>query len=73
MVKFCLISFLCVCVGDARALKDLGRVMVLHKRTVLPYAAYSRKKKGFSDEKEVEQYASLVGQTCAEKILLYRS
>ncbi|XP_047010312.1 arginyl-tRNA--protein transferase 1 isoform X7 [Ictalurus punctatus] len=59
--------------GDARALKDLGRVMVLHKRTVLPYAAYSRKKKGFSDEKEVEQYASLVGQTCAEKILLYRS
>ncbi|XP_053476565.1 arginyl-tRNA--protein transferase 1 isoform X3 [Ictalurus furcatus] len=59
--------------GDACALKDLGRVLVLHKRTVLPYAAYSRKKKGFSDEKEVEQYASLVGQTCAEKILLYRS
>ncbi|XP_053088536.1 arginyl-tRNA--protein transferase 1 isoform X6 [Pangasianodon hypophthalmus] len=59
--------------GDASALKDLGRVLVLHKRTVMPYAAYSRKKKGFSDEKEVEQYASLVGQTCAEKILLYRS
>ncbi|XP_060781372.1 arginyl-tRNA--protein transferase 1 isoform X2 [Neoarius graeffei] len=59
--------------GDACALKDLGRVLVLHKRTVMPYATYSRKRKGFSDEEEVKQYASLVGQTCAEKILLYRS
>ncbi|KAM9476861.1 arginyl-tRNA--protein transferase 1 isoform 1-T1 [Clarias gariepinus] len=57
--------------GDACQLKDLGRVRVLHKRTVMSYAAYSRKKK--NDEKDVEQYASLVGQTCAEKILLYRS
>ncbi|XP_058241775.1 arginyl-tRNA--protein transferase 1 isoform X4 [Hemibagrus wyckioides] len=59
--------------GDACALKDLGRVLVLHKRTVMPYAAYSRKRKGCTDEKEVEQYAGLVGQTCAERILLYRS
>nr|XP_021336576.1 arginyl-tRNA--protein transferase 1 [Danio rerio] len=59
--------------GDARALKDLGRVLVLHRRTVMPYAAYARKRKGSNDEKEVEQYASLVGQTCAERILLYRA
>ncbi|XP_047668362.1 arginyl-tRNA--protein transferase 1 isoform X11 [Tachysurus fulvidraco] len=59
--------------GDVRALKDLGRVLVLHKRTVMPYAAYSRKRKGCNDEKEVEQYARLLGQTCAERILLYRS
>ncbi|XP_067276726.1 arginyl-tRNA--protein transferase 1 isoform X1 [Pseudorasbora parva] len=59
--------------GDALALKDLGRALVLHRRTVMPYAAYARKRKGSNDEKEVEQYASLVGQTCAEKILLYRA
>uniref|UniRef100_A0A671LB43 Arginyl-tRNA--protein transferase 1 n=1 Tax=Sinocyclocheilus anshuiensis TaxID=1608454 RepID=A0A671LB43_9TELE len=59
--------------GDACALKELGRVLVLHRRTVMPYAAYARKRKGSNDEKEVEQYASLVGQTCAEKILLYRA
>ncbi|XP_073690668.1 arginyl-tRNA--protein transferase 1 [Garra rufa] len=59
--------------GDACALKELGRVLVLHRRTVMPYAAYARKRKGSNDEKEVEQYASLVGQTCVERILLYRA
>ncbi|XP_042625436.1 arginyl-tRNA--protein transferase 1-like isoform X4 [Cyprinus carpio] len=59
--------------GDACALKELGRVLVLHRRTVMPYAAYARKRKGSNDEKEVEQYASLLGQTCAERILLYRA
>ncbi|XP_039890391.1 arginyl-tRNA--protein transferase 1 isoform X7 [Simochromis diagramma] len=59
--------------GDARAVRDLGRALVLYRRTVMPYAAYSRKRKGSSDEMEVQQYASLVGQDCAERILLYRS
>ncbi|KAM3606781.1 uncharacterized protein V6R79_023151 [Siganus canaliculatus] len=59
--------------GDVRVLKDVGRVLVLYKRTVMPYAAYSRKRKGSSDETEVRQYASLVGQDCTERILLYRS
>ncbi|CAM4727915.1 unnamed protein product [Leuciscus chuanchicus] len=59
--------------GDALALKDLSRALVLHRRTVMPYAAYARKRKGSNDEKEVEQYASLVGQSCAERILLYRA
>nr|XP_046258435.1 arginyl-tRNA--protein transferase 1 isoform X1 [Scatophagus argus]XP_046258439.1 arginyl-tRNA--protein transferase 1 isoform X1 [Scatophagus argus] len=59
--------------GDVRMLKDVGRALVLYRRTVMPYAAYSRKRKGSSDETEVRQYASLVGQDCAERILLYRS
>ncbi|CAG6017748.1 unnamed protein product [Menidia menidia] len=59
--------------GDARALKDLGKALVLHWRSVMPYAAYSRKRKGPSDEAAVQQYAGLVGQHCAERILLYRS
>ncbi|XP_066535266.1 arginyl-tRNA--protein transferase 1 isoform X6 [Hoplias malabaricus] len=58
--------------GDAGALKDLGRVLVLHRRTVMPYSVYARKRKGSSDEREVEQYASLVGQTSTERVLLYR-
>ncbi|XP_023267581.1 arginyl-tRNA--protein transferase 1 isoform X1 [Seriola lalandi dorsalis] len=59
--------------GDARALKDVGRALVLYRRAVMPYAAYSRKRKSSSDETEVQQYAGLVGQDCAERILLYRA
>uniref|UniRef100_A0A1A7X973 Arginyl-tRNA--protein transferase 1 n=1 Tax=Iconisemion striatum TaxID=60296 RepID=A0A1A7X973_9TELE len=59
--------------GDAVALKDVGRVLVLYRRTAMPYAAYSRKRKGPSDEAVVQQYGSLVGQDCAERILLFRS
>lgn len=54
-------------------LKDVGRALVLYRRTVMPYAAYTRKRKGSSDEAEVKQYASLVGQDCVERILLYRA
>lgn len=61
------------CSGDVRVLKDVGRALVLYRRTVMPYAAYSRKRKGSSDETEVQQYAGLVGQECAERILLYRA
>ncbi|TDH01054.1 hypothetical protein EPR50_G00176130 [Perca flavescens] len=59
--------------GDARVLKDVGRALVLYKRAAMPYAAYTRKRKGSNDETEVQQYAGLVGQDCAERILLYRS
>ncbi|XP_041921568.1 arginyl-tRNA--protein transferase 1 isoform X1 [Alosa sapidissima] len=58
---------------DTRALRELGRALVLFRRTVMPYAAYTRKCKGSGDEPEVEQYAQLVGQPCAERILLYRA
>ncbi|XP_062257045.1 arginyl-tRNA--protein transferase 1 isoform X4 [Platichthys flesus] len=59
--------------GDARALKDVGRAMVLYRRAVMPYAAYTRKRKGSSDETEVQEFAGLLGQDCAERILLYRA
>ncbi|XP_077585446.1 arginyl-tRNA--protein transferase 1 isoform X2 [Stigmatopora nigra] len=59
--------------GDAWILKDVGRTLVLHRRTVMPYAVYSRKQKGSNDETEVKEYANLIGQNCAEKILLYRA
>ncbi|CAL8300218.1 unnamed protein product [Merluccius merluccius] len=59
--------------GDARTLKDVTRAMVLYKRTVMPYGAYCRKRKGPCDREQVEQYATLLGQTTAESILLYRA
>ncbi|XP_034096777.1 arginyl-tRNA--protein transferase 1 isoform X3 [Gymnodraco acuticeps] len=59
--------------GDPRVLKDVGRALVLYRRAVMPYAAYSRKRKGSSDEAEVQQYGGLVGQDCIERILLYRT
>ncbi|KAJ8248194.1 hypothetical protein GJAV_G00239380 [Gymnothorax javanicus] len=57
--------------GDVSLLTDLGRALVLHRRTVMPYAVYTRKRSG--DKPEVEQYARLVGQACVERMLLYRA
>ncbi|XP_066456957.1 arginyl-tRNA--protein transferase 1 isoform X1 [Eleutherodactylus coqui] len=59
--------------GDKDYLTELSRVRVLHKRTVMPYSIYKKRRKGPSDETVVKQYATLVGQTCAERMLLYRS
>ncbi|XP_075279975.1 arginyl-tRNA--protein transferase 1 isoform X5 [Opisthocomus hoazin] len=58
---------------DEGRVKELGRVRVLHKRTVMPYSVYKKRRKGPSDEASVQQYASLVGQTCSERMLLFRS
>ncbi|XP_043568625.1 arginyl-tRNA--protein transferase 1 isoform X2 [Chiloscyllium plagiosum] len=59
---------------DENSFRDLGRVLVLYKNAVMPYSIYQRRKKGRADdEAAVRQYASLVGQTCAERMLLYRS
>ncbi|XP_040461530.1 arginyl-tRNA--protein transferase 1 isoform X5 [Falco naumanni] len=58
---------------DEGRMKELGRVRVLHKRTVMPYSVYKKRRKGPSDEASVQQYASLVGQTCSERMLLFRS
>uniref|UniRef100_A0A8C8SFZ6 Arginyl-tRNA--protein transferase 1 n=1 Tax=Pelusios castaneus TaxID=367368 RepID=A0A8C8SFZ6_9SAUR len=58
---------------DEGCIKELGRVRVLHKRIVMPYDIYKKRRKGPSDEANVQQYASLVGQTCSERMLLFRS
>ncbi|NP_001085118.1 uncharacterized protein LOC432192 [Xenopus laevis] len=59
--------------GDKDMLTELGRVRVLYKRTVMPFSRYKKRHKGPNDEAAVRQYAGLVGQTCAERMLLYRS
>ncbi|XP_074643511.1 arginyl-tRNA--protein transferase 1-like isoform X2 [Tubulanus polymorphus] len=55
---------------------DVDKVMVLYERQMMPYSVYKALKfKGTAvrDKMEVKQYASLVGKTCSQKILLYRS
>ncbi|XP_010002276.1 PREDICTED: arginyl-tRNA--protein transferase 1 isoform X1 [Chaetura pelagica] len=58
---------------DEGRVKELGRVTVLHKRIMMPYSVYKKRRKGPSDEAVVQQYASLVGQSCSERMLLFRS
>ncbi|XP_058043261.1 arginyl-tRNA--protein transferase 1 isoform X7 [Ahaetulla prasina] len=60
-------------IADEGMIKELDQVQVLHKRSVMPYRMYKRNRKGPSDEETVQQYASLVGQTCSERMLLFRS
>ncbi|XP_053548617.1 arginyl-tRNA--protein transferase 1 isoform X1 [Bombina bombina] len=59
--------------GDKDLMTELGRVKILHKRTVMPYTVYKKRRRGPSDESVVKQYAEMVGQTCAERMLLYRT
>ncbi|XP_074015328.1 arginyl-tRNA--protein transferase 1 isoform X12 [Numenius arquata] len=70
--KYCRLNQDVKAVDEGR-IKELGRVRVLHKRTVMPYSVYKKRRKGPSDEASVQQYASLVGQTCSERMLLFRS
>ncbi|XP_071668314.1 arginyl-tRNA--protein transferase 1 isoform X8 [Patagioenas fasciata] len=70
--KYCRFNQDATAVDEGR-IKELGRVRVLHKRIVMPYSVYKKRRKGPSDEASVQQYASLVGQTCSERMLLFRS
>ncbi|XP_027695662.1 arginyl-tRNA--protein transferase 1 isoform X2 [Vombatus ursinus] len=58
---------------DEERIKELDQLRVLYKRTVMPYNIYKKRQKGPSDEAIVQQYADLVGQTCSERMLLFRS
>lgn len=51
---------------------DVEQVLVLHKGTMLPYSFYKAKKSRGSDEDEVKEYATYVGKTCAQRMLLVR-
>ncbi|XP_035125202.1 arginyl-tRNA--protein transferase 1 isoform X13 [Callithrix jacchus] len=49
------------------------RVQVFHKRAIMPYGVYKKHQKDPSEEAAVLQYASLVGQKCSERMLLFRN
>ncbi|NP_001426308.1 arginyl-tRNA--protein transferase 1 isoform 26 [Homo sapiens] len=49
------------------------RLQVFHKRAIMPYGVYKKQQKDPSEEAAVLQYASLVGQKCSERMLLFRN
>ncbi|XP_050660539.1 arginyl-tRNA--protein transferase 1 isoform X4 [Macaca thibetana thibetana] len=49
------------------------RLQVFHKRAIMPYGVYKKQQKDPSEEGAVLQYASLVGQKCSERMLLFRN
>ncbi|XP_051680214.1 arginyl-tRNA--protein transferase 1 isoform X11 [Oryctolagus cuniculus] len=53
--------------------KEPDRLQVFHKKAIMPYGVYRRQRKDRSEEAAVLQYASLVGQACSERMLLFRS
>lgn len=53
--------------------REPDRLQVFHKKAIMPYGVYKKNQKDPSEEATVLQYASLVGQACAERMLLFRS
>ncbi|XP_019498470.1 PREDICTED: arginyl-tRNA--protein transferase 1 isoform X2 [Hipposideros armiger] len=53
--------------------KEPDRLQVFHKKAIMPYGVYKKQRKDPSEEATVLQYASLVGQVCAERMLLFRN
>lgn len=53
--------------------KEPDRLQVFHKKAILPYGVYRRQHKAAAEEAAVLQYARLVGQACAERMLLLRN
>ncbi|XP_019608486.2 arginyl-tRNA--protein transferase 1 isoform X6 [Rhinolophus sinicus] len=53
--------------------KEPDRLQVFYKKTTMPYGVYKKQQKDPSEEATVLQYASLVGQACSERMLLFRN
>ncbi|XP_004680441.2 PREDICTED: arginyl-tRNA--protein transferase 1 isoform X1 [Condylura cristata] len=53
--------------------QEPDRLQVFHKKAVLPYGVYKQQRQDPSEEAAVLQYASLVGQACSERMLLFRN
>lgn len=62
-----------VVAADEGRSKDPDRLRVFHKKAIVPYGVYRRQQQDPGEEAAVRQYASLVGQACAERMLLLRS
>uniref|UniRef100_G3THT4 Arginyl-tRNA--protein transferase 1 n=1 Tax=Loxodonta africana TaxID=9785 RepID=G3THT4_LOXAF len=59
--------------GDEGRSQDPDRLQVFYRKAVLPYGVYRRQRRDPREEAAVLQYASLVGQRCSERMLLFRS
>ncbi|KAM4851472.1 arginyl-tRNA--protein transferase 1 isoform 5-T5 [Thomomys bottae] len=53
--------------------KEPDRLQVFYKKAIMPYGVYKKQQKDPSEDATVQQYASLVGQACSERMLLFRN
>nr|XP_045005450.1 arginyl-tRNA--protein transferase 1 isoform X4 [Jaculus jaculus] len=58
---------------DEGGSKEPDRLQVFYKKSIMPYRVYKSHHKDPSEEATVLQYASLVGQACSERMLLFRN
>ncbi|XP_073934273.1 arginyl-tRNA--protein transferase 1 isoform X12 [Castor canadensis] len=70
--KYCRFNQDLEAVDEGRS-KDPDRMQVFYKKAIMPYGVYKKHQKDPSEEATVLQYASLVGQTCSERMLLFRN
>ncbi|XP_060027135.1 arginyl-tRNA--protein transferase 1 isoform X7 [Erinaceus europaeus] len=70
--KYCRLNQDPEAVDEGRS-KEPDRLRVFHKKAVLPYGVYKKQRKDAGEEATVLQYASLVGQQCSERMLLFRN
>ncbi|XP_075390942.1 arginyl-tRNA--protein transferase 1 isoform X6 [Tenrec ecaudatus] len=70
--KYCRLNPDPAAVDEDRS-QEPGRVQVFHKKAIMPYSIYKKQRKDPSEDAAVLQYASLVGQSCAERMLLFRN
>ncbi|XP_025096854.1 arginyl-tRNA--protein transferase 1-like isoform X1 [Pomacea canaliculata] len=51
---------------------DLDRVLVLYEGEIMPYEVYCSINPGTNDADSVREYATFVGRTCSQRMLLFR-
>nr|KAF6268003.1 arginyltransferase 1 [Myotis myotis] len=59
--------------ADEGRSRDPDRLQVLYKKAILPYGVFKQQQREPGEEAAVLQYASLVGQACSERMLLFRN
>lgn len=69
----CLFNPCFVVAADEGRSRDPDRLQVLYKKAILPYGVFKQQQREPGEEAAVLQYASLVGQACSERMLLFRT
>ncbi|KAL3881818.1 hypothetical protein ACJMK2_028210 [Sinanodonta woodiana] len=51
---------------------DVDQVLIIHNGEAMPYEVYKAINPESGDEEEIKEYATFVGRSCAERMLLFR-
>lgn len=71
--KFIVTCLICLFISeDSEGDIDLDRVLVLYEGEIMPYEVYCSINPGTNDADSVREYATFVGRTCSQRMLLFR-